>query len=473
MESNTRNQKTKKWKFSMPHSYIVIGMIIVFAMILTYIIPAGEYDRITDPVTGRNIVSPDSFHFVEQSPVSIFQMFKAIMSGMVDAADIIFFVFFSYAFMSMLIHVGAFNAGIGALLNKIKGKEKFIIPVLMLAFGAMGASFGMYEEAYGFVPLVMSITIAMGYDGLVGAVIVFVGVATGFAAAVINPYTIAIAQGIAELPVFSGFGLRIIIWICFMTLVIWYTMRYADKVKKDPTKSAVYGISFPFLSELSHDELLEQEFTSIHKVSLTLFAFTLILLVYGTMKFGWYLEELAGLFIIMMFVIGLVNKQSLGQICDIFIESSKNILFGALIIGIARTVLIVLQNGQIIDTVAYYMSSALTHVPTVFTAQAMLVFQNLINFFIPSGSGQAATSMPIMTPLADILGINRQIAVLAFQFGDGFSNLFWPTQVAIECGIAGIPLAKWYKYFGPLFLCMFILQMIFIAIAVGINYGPY
>lgn len=473
MASNVQEQKTKKWKLSMPHSYIIIGLIIIFAMVLTYIVPAGEYERVTDAATGRNIVLPDSFQFVEQSPVSIFEMFKSIMAGMIDASEIIFFVFFSYAFMSMLVHVGAFNAGIGALLNKMKGKEKLIIPVLMLAFGAMGASFGMYEEAYGFVPIVMSITIAMGYDGLVGAVIVFVGVATGFAAAVINPYTIAIAQGIAEVPVFSGYGFRIIIWICFMTLVIWYTMRYANKVKKDPTKSAVYGISFPFLSKLSQDDLLKKEFTMIHKITLSLFVFTLVALVYGTIKLGWYLEELAALFIIMMFVIGLVNKKSPGQICDVFIESSKNILFGALIIGISRTVLVVLQAGNIIDSVAYYMASSLAHVPAVFTAQAMLLFQNLINFFIPSGSGQAATSMPLMTPLADVLGVNRQIAVLAFQFGDGFSNLFWPTQVAIECGIAGIPLSKWYKYFGPLFLCMFILQMIFIAIAVMINYGPY
>ncbi|WZL72755.1 TIGR00366 family protein [Clostridiaceae bacterium 35-E11] len=465
--------KKKKFKFSMPHSYIVIGLIIVFAMVMTYIIPAGQYARVEDPITGRSIVDPNSFQFLEQSPVGIFDMFKAIMRGMVDAADIMFFVFFAYGFVSMLIHTGAFDAGLGTLIKKIKGKEKFIIPVLMLIFGIMGASFGMYEEAYGFVPVTMGIAIAMGYDGMVGAAIVFVGVATGFAAAVTNPFTIGIAQSIAEVPMFSGFGFRLIVWVCFMTLIIWYTMRYANKVKKDPAKSAVYGIKFSFLSDMSQEDLLKKEFTTAHKISLLLFAGTIATFVTGTIKFGWYLEELAAIFIIMMFVIGLVNKYSLGKTCDVFIESCNHVLFGVLIIGIARAVLVVLQDGHVIDTVAYYMASSLTHFSTYVAAEAMLLFQNMLNFFIPSGSGQAATSMPIMTPLADLLGVNRQIAVLAFHFGDGFSNLFWPTQVAIECGIAGIPLTRWYKYFGPLFLYMFLLQTFFIIVAVAINFGPF
>lgn len=472
-EKKPIKKEDKRFKFEMPHSYIVIGLIILFAVLLTYVIPAGEYTRIEDPVSGRSIVDPASFHFLEQSPVGAFDMFKAIMRGMVDAADIMFFVFFAYAFVSILIHTGAFDAGLGSLIKRLNGKEKFLIPVLMLMFGVMGASFGMYEEAYGFVPVTMGIAIALGYDGMVGAAIVFVGVATGFAAAVTNPFTIGIAQSIAEVPMFSGFGFRILIWVSFMALIIWYTMRYANKIKKDPTKSVVYGITFPFLSDTSHDELLKKEFTKEHRISLLLFAGTIVTFVMGTIKYGWYLEELSAIFIIMMFVIGLVNKYSLSKTCDVFIESCKHVLFGVLIIGIARAVLIVLQDGHVIDSVAYYMASYFSNTSTFVAAEAMLFFQNILNFFIPSGSGQAATSMPIMTPLADLLSVNRQIAVLAFHFGDGFSNLFWPTQVAIECGIAAIPLSRWYKFFAPLFLYMVALQMFFIAVAVAIDFGPF
>lgn len=471
MENNSI--KKKKFNFSMPHSYIIIGIIIILVMILTYIVPAGEFDRVEDAATGRTVIIPESFHFIEKAPVSIFDMFKSISAGMVEAADIIFFVFFAYGFVYILIKSGAFDGGMGALISKISGKEKLIIPVLMLLFGIMGASFGMYEETYGFVPVVMAVTVAMGYDALVGAVIVFVGVATGFAAAITNPFTIGIAQGIVGLPMFSGIVFRIVIWVCFMTLVIWYTMRYAKKVKNDPSKSIVKDVKFSFLSDISKEELLQKEFTKRHKISLGLFALTIITLVYGTLKYGWYLEELSALFIIMMFVIGFVNKYSPSQIAEIFIDACKTVIFGALVIGISRAVLIVLQNGLIIDTIVHYLASSVSNLSGYVAGVAMIFIQNILNFFIPSGSGQAATSMPIMAPIADIIGLNRQIAVLAFQFGDGFSNLFWPTVVAVECGIAGVPLNKWYKFMGPLFVYMLILQVILMCIAVAIGYGPF
>jgi uncharacterized ion transporter superfamily protein YfcC len=462
-----------KWKISVPHTFILIGIIVVIATVMTYIVPAGEFDRIEDPNTGRTIVVPDSFHSVEQSPVGIFQMFIAIQKGMMDAADIIFFVFFAYGLVYMLVKTGAFNGAVGALLRKIEGKEKFMIPVFMLFFGICGATFGMYEETYGFVPVFMGIAVALGYDALVGAVIVFVGVATGFASAITNPFTIGVAQGIAELPMFSGIGLRIVIWIAFMSLVIWYVMRYAAKVKANPACSLVGDVKFPMIASMKREELLETPFTSRHKLSILLFALTIFLVVFGTIKYGWYIEELSGLFILMMVVIGLASGLNFSQIAEAFVEACSNVVFGALVIGISRTVLIVMQDGCIIDTVVYYLASSVANLSAGIAAAGMVVVQNLINFFIPSGSGQAATSMPIMTPLADLIGLKRQIAVLAFQFGDGFSNLFWPTAVATECGIAGIPIDRWYKFMGPLFVLMLILEFIFIGVAVAIGYGPF
>lgn len=440
---------------------------------MTYVIPAGQFDRVEDPATGRNLVVADSFKLVEQSPVTPFSMFMSIMEGMVDAADIIFFTFFSYGFMCMLIRVGAFDAGVGALIRALKDKDKYILPILIWIFGLMGASFGMYEEAYGFIPVVMGIAIALGYDAITGAAVVMGSVALGFASAFVNPYTIAIAQTIAELPLFSGLFFRVIVFITTMSIFTFYVMRYANKIKENPKKSYVFGMDFAALSNLTKEEMINLELTARHKISLILFFLTIVTFVAGAIMYGWYLYELSAIFIIMMFVIGLVNNKSLSEICEIFIDISKNIIFGAFVIGIARSVLIVLQKGNIIDTVCFYLAQSMQNLTSTFAAIVMFFFQTILNFFIPSGSGQAATSMPIMVPLADLLGINRQIACLAFQFGDGFSNIFWPTQAAVDCAIAGITLDRWYKFFGPLYGILLIVQVVFMAIAVAINYGPF
>ena len=208
---------------------------------MTYVIPAGQFDRVEDPATGRNLVVADSFKLVEQSPVTPFSMFMSIMEGMVDAADIIFFTFFSYGFMCMLIRVGAFDAGVGALIRALKDKDKYILPILIWIFGLMGASFGMYEEAYGFIPVVMGIAIALGYDAITGAAVVMGSVALGFASAFVNPYTIAIAQTIAELPLFSGLFFRVIVFITTMSIFTFYVMRYANKIKENPKKVMFLG----------------------------------------------------------------------------------------------------------------------------------------------------------------------------------------------------------------------------------------
>ncbi len=460
-------------KFKMPHSFMIIGAIVLICTMATYFIPAGEFDRVLDPATGRNLVVADSFRFVEQTPVPPFGMLTAIMEGMVDASEIIFFTFFSYGFMCMLIRVGAFDAGVGALIRTLKDKDKYILPVLIWLFGLMGASWGMYEEVYGFVPVTMGIAVALGYDVLTGVAISMGSVAIGYAASFVNPYTIAIAQTIAELPLFSGAFFRIICFIVLMTVYTFYTLRYANMVKKNPQKSYVLGVDFAVLSQSSKEEMVELELTNPHKISLILFLLTIISIVAGAIMYGWYFYELSGVFILMMFVIGLINGKSFSEICDDFVDISKNILFGAFVIGIARAVLVVLRNGCIIDTICYYLAQSISGLSSTAAAIGMFLIQTIINFLIPSGSGQAVTSMPIMVPLADLLGINRQIACLAFQFGDGFSNIFWPTAAATPCAIAGLTLDKWYKFFAPLFGILMILQMIFMAIAVAINYGPF
>lgn len=348
-----------------------------------------------------------------------------------------------------------------------------IFPIFMLIFGICGSTFGLYEETYGLIPAFIGIAIALGYDGLVGGAAVVLGTATGFAAATLNPFTIGIAQGIAELPIGSGIGFRIICFVVFQGMAIIYLMRYANKVKKDPSKSLVKGVKFNVADGMTREEMENLPFEGKHKLIILIFVLTIGILIYGTTVLGWYLSELSALFLIMMIVVGLVGGFNFSQIAGFFVEAVSDVVFGALVVGIARSLTIVMESGNIIDTIVFYMSNGLAKVSTSFASIGMVIVQNLINFFIPSGSGQAATSMPIMVPLADSIGLNRQIAVLAFQFGDGFSNMFWPTVVATECGLMGLPVEKWYKFMTPLFLLMVLAQFVMIVIATLINYGPF
>lgn len=463
-------QKTRKRKFSFPHTYVIIGMILVLVTILTYIVPAGQYQRVEDE-NGRMLVVSGSFEFVEQSPVSPFGMVMAIAEGMVQSADIIFFIFFAYGLVYMMIQTGAFYGGMGALIKRMRGKEWLIFPVFMLLFGISGSTFGLFEETYGLLPVFMGIAIALGYDGLVGGASVVLGTVTGFAAATLNSFTIGIAQGIAQIPIGSGLWYRAICFILFESLAIGYLLWYAHKVKTNPEKSIVRGITFSMDEGMTREQMEELPFTLRHKLIIGLFLLTIVLLVYGTSQLGWYLGELSALFLIMTFCMGLVGGYNFSDISGFLVKSSSEVVFGALAVGVARSLTLVMEQGNIIDTVIYYMASCLQGLPREFAAVGMVVVQNLTNFFIPSGSGQAAVSMPIMVPLADTIGLERQIAVLAYQFGDGFSNMIWPTAVATECGLMGIPLQKWYKFMLPLFGLMFLLQIVMIVIATMINYS--
>jgi uncharacterized ion transporter superfamily protein YfcC len=297
------------------------------------------------------------------------------------------------------------------------------------------------------------------------------GVAMGFAAAFMNPFTVGLAQKFAELPLFSGLGFRIISWLVMVSMAVVWTMRYAAKIKKDPTKSLMYGIDMGTLA-LDHNELINRHFQKRDKAILGLVVVMIGLLIWGVITKGWYFNELAGLFIIMGMAAGALAGWGPSKIAVTFLEGCRDIVFGALVVGLSRGVLIVMQEGNIIDTVIYGMAQPLSAFPSWVGAEGMLVVQTLINFFIPSGSGQAATTMPIMAPLSDLLEIKRQVAVLAYQYGDGFSNILWPTTLLpVICSIAKVPIERWWRYFIPFFLILFPVQMLFIAIAVMIGYS--
>jgi uncharacterized ion transporter superfamily protein YfcC len=300
-----------------------------------------------------------------------------------------------------------------------------------------------------------------------------IGAAIGFSGGMLNPFTVGVAQGIAELPLFSGIGLRFVGYGFLYIIGVWYIMRYAAKVKADPTKSLVYDLMEKDKEE--HVVMEVQEFTARHKLVLLVVALGFVYMIYGVMKLDWYIDELSTLFLAMAMIAGLVGALSPSTIASSFVVGAKDIAFGALVVGIARAILVVMTNGQIIDTIISGLASFVSMLPGAITAVGMFWVQLVINFFIPSGSGQAATTMPIMSPLSDIVGITRQTAVLAYQYGDGFTNSIIPTSAALMGVLAmgKMPYERWFKFIWPLMVFWALAGSVMCAIAALIGYGPF
>ena len=459
----------KKKKFSLPSTPVLLFLIIVVIMILTYVIPAGTYERVLDEASGRNVVDPNSFQYVEQSPVNPWKMFVSIPDAFVEVGNIIFLIAFGFFWVYSVMQSGALTSAINKLLGSKAKDSKLFIPICMFIFAIAGSTYGELETVYGLVPIFVALAIALGYDAIVGLCMCFVGVATGFASATTNAFTIGVAQSIAELPIFSGLVYRWIIFFVQYAVMTFMVMRYANKVKKNPEASYVKDCDF---SSFELERVENVEFTGKQKVILISMIFTVATIVYGSLKLGFWINEMSAVFIISALIISIIAGFKPEQIKDNLLTAFKEMAIGMVVVGLARAILIIMQNGVIIDTVVHGLASVTAGLGGMGSAIGMLVAQNIINFFIPSGSGQATAIMPIMVPLGDLAGVSRQITVLAYQFGDGYSNMLWPTcSVATMCGIGKIPLDRWYKFFIPVFAVCFCVQVILLIIAVMIGYS--
>lgn len=460
---------SKKKKFKLPDTYVIVAVIVLITAILSWVVPPGAYDYEEVDINGtmRNIAIDGTFHYIDKAettstgPLSFFASFYR---GCVKAADVIFIIFTCAGSFGVLVKTGAFHAGIGSLLRKLGNKEILLVPILMAVFAAGGSMFGMLSEFYGFIPLIVGLGVAMGYDAMYGFAIIVLGEYIGFMGATLNPYTVGVAQAIAGVPMYSGTGFRVICLISFIAACAIYVLLYGKKIKKNPELSIVYG------EESAHafdkNDLEQYKITGRTIAIMIVVLITLIILMYGMINLGWGYAELAGLFIAMSIVSALIAGWTSDQWVDTFIGCMKPVIWGALLTGVAQAIVVVMADAQIMDTIIYQLANLLSKVPSFLSAQAMLFAQTLFNFLIPSGSGQAAATMPIMAPLADLLGVSRQTAVMAFQFGDGLSNLVWPTcGIVIVCGLGGISLQKWWKWFMPLAGILFVMQMVFVGVA--------
>lgn len=458
-------------KLAVPHVYVLLIGLMLLCSILSYVIPAGQYDMVL--VDGREIVDSQTYHAVEQTPVTLMQFLSAIPRGMQQAAQIIFFIFIVGGAFEILQETRAIEAGIGSLLKLLKGKTWIILPVITTLFSLGGAVFGMSEETIPFIPIFVSLCIAMGYDSITGAAIVLCGAAAGYAGAFMNPFTLQVAQGIAELPLMSGIEYRVVMFVVFTGTAIAFIMWYANRVKKNPKLSGMYEIDCT--REGGMDLAHMKAFGTKEKLVLLVFVGAIALLVFGVVRWGWYMDEISALFLGMSMLIALIAGMNPNQYASILGRGMAGIASGALVVGIARGILVVLTDGNIIHTILYAASSVLGSLPPMVSAVGMYLFQCLLNFLVPSGSGQAAVSIPIMAPLGDLVGVTRQTTCIAFQIGDGISNIFTPTSGFFMASLAlgKIPWAKWAKWILPLIGIQYVVGAGFVMIAQLINLGPF
>jgi uncharacterized ion transporter superfamily protein YfcC len=514
-------------KMKIPHTYVIVFSIIIIAGILTWIIPGGTFDREIIKVNGidREIIKSNSFHYIGNSPQT-WQIFSAIFDGFVDKSNIIVFILLIGGAFWIMNQTKSIDIGIYAFLRYTKkighnrvlkylGVDNLIIILLMLIFSIFGAVFGMSEETIAFTIIFIPLAIRMGYDSITGVCMCYVGAHLGFAGALLNPFTIGIAQGLSKLPLFSGIEYRLFCWVVITIVGIAYVLWYANKVRKNPTSSGVYDQDAHWREQTGKDEDAIEYHTpraawlvfgailmvlilfsifnpstnlkiglstfvvpiipiltslyvvsgllalrkSVHFFILNLLFFTIALLIVGVMGYQWYVMEIATLFFVMGIAAGLSMNYSLNDITKYFLDGARDILSAGIIVGLAGGIIIILKNGRVIDTLLYYVAGSMSDMGNYATISLMYVIQTGINLIMPSGSAKAALTMPIMSQFSDLIGVSRQATVMAFQFGDGFTNMITPTSGVLMgvLGVARIPYDKWLKWVSPFMLILIIL----------------
>lgn len=452
------------------NAFVLMFLIIIVMTILTYIVPAGQYERVEKD--GRTIVNPESFQFVDNTPVSFLSMFTSVHLGLVEGAQIILFVFLFGGALGIMQKTGAIDSFIRVMAAKFGEKQYILIPLLVLIFASLGTLIGSAEDTLVYIAIIIPLTMALGLDAITGFAIVMLGtLATGFVSGITNPFNVGVAQSIAELPIYSGMWLRIIAFIAFYALTVFYIFRHAKKVRKDPSKG-IYG-KFNPKEAIQID--LNFKMSTRHLIALLILLLNFVALVVGVIKYQWYISEIGGIFLLSAILMSLVCQMPVNDIGAGFVSGARDMTEGALIIGFAQTILVITQSGGLIDTILYYISNLVSILPASINAIGMFILQLCLNFLVPSGSGQAALTMPIMAPLADLIGVSRQTAVLAFQFGDGISNMIIPTSGVLLAGlaIAGIPFTKWFKWILPYFALQTTIAIVLLIIAHFTNYGPF
>lgn len=464
--------QAKKKGFTMPHTFVILLVIILFAAALTWIIPSGEYARVEDPVSGKKVVDASAFAYVENVHVNIQDIPMLIIKAFSANADLIMLILLSGGAIHMLTASGALQALIATIVRKFSNRVEVFIPLLMLVFALICTTQGV-NTFIGFAPITVMLAMSLGLDSIVGVGIILLGGAIGFSTGTLNVSTTLIAQKIAELPNYSGIGYR---WVCFVVYYIvtcLWLVRYAKKIQKNPELSPMYDLDQN--SEFKNASLDEFGTLDTRKIlSILALVVALVAIVYGCINLDWDFAEQSAVFLVLAVAVGLIAGFDANKICAEFMNGTKKMLTAAFIIMFARAIGSVLSAGKITDTIVHSMAVVLTGLPAALLGVGMLVANTLINVVLTSGSGQAAAVMPIMIPLSDLLGVTRQTCILSFNFGDGFCNYILPTSTALMgiLGAANVPYDRWMRFMWKMFAIWLGIGAVLVVIAQLIQYGP-
>ncbi len=457
-------------KFKVPHTLVLLFFLMIFALILTWIIPSGEFQtEVTEQ--GREMVVPGTFTETDEkvmlSPLSLFTV---VPRALADAQGIIFFVLIIGGALAVVRETGAIDALLGKMINRYGDRPFLLLFFAMFAFAAASATLGMAEEYIPFAVILISVCVALRLDAITAIGTMVVGYGIGYGVALMNPFTLLVAQEVAELQPASGIEYRAILAVPFLAVGFHHVWSYARKIQADPSKSLMVG-AVP--TKASKGQTTYPEMTNRHIGVLAATFAALILLVFGIYQYAWYLVELGAMFFALAVVVGIISKLSMNETAKVFGKGASELTATALLIGFARSIALLLEDGEVLHTVVNALATPLSSVGAEFSAVGMLFIQSILNFFIPSGSGQAFVTMPLMAPIGDLVGVSRQISVLAFQFGDGLMNMIVPTNPVLMgiLGLAGISYDRWFKFIAPLILKLLVLSSIALVVAVWIGYS--
>jgi uncharacterized ion transporter superfamily protein YfcC len=455
-------------KFKVPHTLVLLYGMIVLAYVLTLILPAGTFEVLIND-HGREVVVPGTFSLIPdaQSP-AFWSLFTVIPRALADAQGIIFFVFIIGGALAVIRETGALDAALARILKRFGGQPALLILMGMLAFGVGSSTIGMAEEYIPLVAILITMCVAMRMDTVAAVGIMVVGYGIGFGTATINPFTVLVAQEVAGLSPASGLGFRLAMFVPFMAIGYIHVLRYARKVRSDASQSLVADIPEAQPPVVN----APAEITLQHKLVLIATVTALVVVVWGIKVHQWYFIELGGVFVALAIIIGLLSRMSFDNMAKQFTIGAAELTGTALLIGFARAIELMLSDGQVLHTIVNGLATPLLAVGGEMSAIGMVLIQSVLNFFIPSGSGQAYVTMPIMAPISDIVGVSRQVAVLAYQMGDGFMNMIVPTNAVLMgiLGICGIPYGRWFKFIWPLIVQLLVAASITMVIAVMIGY---
>ncbi len=465
-----KTNKNSSTGFQMPHVFIILLIIMLFVVVLSYIVPSGSYERLTNEA-GISVIDPDTFQYVEnENPIRFLNYFEAVYNGFVNGATIMGTLFISSGVIYLLEVSGAFGAGINAILKKTKGKEFSVVCIFYTIFVIFGV-LGYGEAAYPFYPLAVTIGFALGYDRMVGTALAIVGSTVGFTSGLMNTFTTGVAQQIVGLPLFSGIGYRTIGLIIFYLIGLFGLYRYCRKIKQDPSASLLSDEYLNHNVETQTSDMAEMNIR--HALGLFVFLAIIVIQGYGCIRLGWSFPQIAAIYLIMGVLLTIIFRFHPNEACQLFCTGAVRVFAAAFAVGMAQAVVVLLNQACIMDTIVHGMSILLENKSAVLALFIIFVFVTLFNFLVVSGSGKAVIIMPILQPLGDILHINQQVLVLAYQYGDGITNSFWPGSSLVQLSMCGVDYGTWIKFCWKIYLSLIVSAFILIMISYQIGYGPF